>query len=162
MFKDYQELAPGKYRESSGLTYNQLVVGSIWEHRPGRTITETDNMWGSMITMNQHPIHCDQHYAQSTEFKQILVNSAITFAIINGMTVGSMSAKCIANLGWDNVRLSSPVFVGDTLYAESEVLTKRDSKSRAGEGIVKINTTGLNQRGQIVMTLERSFLMNIK
>ncbi|WP_051071134.1 MaoC family dehydratase [Burkholderia glumae] len=161
MLKTYRNIGENKFREENGLTYNDLAEGSQWEHRPGRTITDVDNMWGSMITMNQHPAHCDAEYAKQTEFGRILVNSAITFAIVNGMTVGSMSARCVANLGWDEVRLVSPVFVGDTLYAESTVTGKRQSQSRTGHGIVTIFTIGRNQTKAIVMTMKRSFLMKM-
>jgi itaconyl-CoA hydratase len=118
----------------------------------------TDNVWQSLISMNQHPIHIDEEYAKQTEFKKILVSSLVTFNIINGMTVNSMSFNAIANLGWDEVRLTKPVFVGDTLYAQSEVLHVRKSKSRAGQGIVTIKTTGLNQRNEIVVEFKRTFL----
>lgn len=161
MLKNYLVIGDCRYREEIGLAYAELEVGVIWEHRPGRTITETDNMWGSMLSMNHHPIHCDAKYAADAKFGRILVNSAITFAIVNGMTVSSMSARCVANLGWDEVRLTAPVFVGDTLYAESTVISKRTSKSRPGEGIVTIKTRGLNQHSVVVMTMNRTFLMPI-
>lgn len=159
MLKAYEEVAPKRYREKQGLTYEQFEIGTVWEHRPGRTITEADNIWGSLLSMNQHPIHCDNSYAAKTEFGRALVNSAVSFAIVNGMTVASLSARAIANLGWDKVRLTRPVFVGDTLYAESTVLSKRLSRSRPNQGIVGIATQGINQDGEIVMTMERSFLV---
>lgn len=162
MFKSYEKITENRFRETNGLFYEEFEIGTIWEHRPGRTVTETDNMWGTMITMNQHPIHCDKYYAEKTEFGQILVNSVITFGIVTGMTVGSMSAQCIANLGWDKVRLLNPVYVGDTLYSESEIISKRFCKSRKNQGIVVIRTNGYNQRQQKVITLKRTFLVPLK
>ena len=162
MPRGYEEIAPRRDREKQGLTYDEFEVGTVWEHRPGRTITDADNIWGSLLSMNQHPAHCDDAYAATTEFGRTLVNSAISFAIVNGLTVASMSAQAIANLGWDKVRLTKPVFVGDTLYAESTVLSKRLSGSRPNQGIVGISTRGLNQNGEVVMTMERSFLVPSK
>lgn len=159
MPKAYEEISPRRYREKQGLTFEEFEIGTVWEHRPGRTITEADNIWGSLLSMNQHPVHCDDAYAGKTEFGRTLVNSAISFAIVNGMTVASLSAQAIANLGWDKVRLTKPVFVGDTLYAESTVLSKRLSRSRPNQGIVAISTQGINQDGEIFMTMERSFLV---
>jgi itaconyl-CoA hydratase len=98
------------FRESNGFTLDDFNVGDIFEHRPGRTITETDNTWATLITVNQHPVHFDKEYASKTQFKKILVNSALTFSIVSGMTVNILSAKAIANLGWDRIRLPHPVF----------------------------------------------------
>lgn len=159
MFKTYERVAENRIRETNGLLYEDFEVGMIWEHRPGRTITETDNMWGSMIMMNQHPLHCDKHYAEQTEFGQMLVNSAVTFGIVTGMSVASMSAGCVANLGWDKIRLLNPVYIGDTLYAESEILSKRPSKSRENQGVIEIKTLGINQRQEPIITLKRTFLV---
>ena len=153
------QIEKNRYRETNGLYFEDFVVGDIFEHRPGRTVTEIDNVWQSLINMNQCPLHIDDNYSQRTEFKKPLVSSLVTFCIINGMTVTTMSAKVIANLGWDKVRLTNPVFVGDTLYAESEILEVRESKSRPTQGIVKIKTIGIKQDGTIVMTCERTFLV---
>ena len=147
------------YEEDFGMYLEQFEPGMIIKHNPGRTITESDNTWGTLLSMNQHPIHFDAELAKDSEFGQRLVNSVVTFAIINGMTVSTISAKAIANLGWDKVRLPNPVFIGDTLYAKSEVLGVRQSKSRPGQGIVTILTTGTNQRGEVVLTCERSALI---
>ena len=154
-----KEIEPGRYRESYGRYYEDFHVGDIYEHRPGRTITETDNTWFTLLTMNTHPLHFDAHYAKKTEFGRPLVNSALTLSIVAGMSVSDLSQKAIANLGWENIKLTAPVFAGDTLYAESEVLAKRESKSRPTQGIVSARTTGANSDGIVVITYDRSFLV---
>ena len=154
-----EEVKPGRYRESYGRYYEDFHVGDIYEHRPGRTITETDNTWFTLLTMNTHPLHFDAHYAKKTEFGRPLVNSALTLSIVAGMSVSDLSQKAIANLGWENIKLTAPVFAGDTLYAESEVLAKRESKSRPTQGIVSARTTGANSDGIVVITYDRSFLV---
>ena len=154
-----EEIKPGRYRESYGRYYEDFHVGDIYEHRPGRTITEADNTWFTLLTMNTHPLHFDAHYAKKTEFGRPLVNSALTLSIVAGMSVSDLSQKAIANLGWENIKLTAPVFAGDTLYAESEVLAKRESKSRPTQGIVSARTTGINADGTIVITYDRSFLV---
>ena len=154
-----EEIEPGRYRESYGRYYEDFHVGDIYEHRPGRTITETDNTWFTLLTMNTHPLHFDAHYAKKTEFGRPLVNSALTLSIVAGMSVSDLSQKAIANLGWENIKLTAPVFTGDTLYAESEVLAKRESKSRPTQGIVSARTTGANSDGIVVITYDRSFLV---
>ena len=154
-----EEIEPGRYRESYGRYYEDFHVGDIYEHRPGRTITETDNTWFTLLTMNTHPLHFDAHYAKKTEFGRPLVNSALTLSIVAGMSVSDLSQKAIANLGWENIKLTAPVFAGDTLYAESEVLAKRESKSRPTQGIVSARTTGAKADGIVVITYDRSFLV---
>jgi itaconyl-CoA hydratase len=148
-----------RYRESHGLYFEDFTVGDIYEHRPGRTVTEADNIWQSLINMNQHPLHIDHEYASHTEFGRPLVSSLVTFSIVGGLSLRSTSARGVANLGWRNVELSAPVFIGDTLYAESTVLSKRPSASRPGQGIVTVETRGLNQSGAVVLRWERSFLV---
>lgn len=154
-----RQLGPNRYREDLGRYYDDFEIGAIYEHRPGRTITEADNIWFTNLTMNTHPVHFDQAYAEQTEFGQLLVNSTLTLAIVAGMSVSDTSQKAIANLGWKEIRLSAPVFIGDTLYAESEVLAKRESKSRPGQGIVTIRTLGKKADGTEFMSYERSFLI---
>ncbi|MGB5098613.1 MAG: MaoC family dehydratase, partial [Porticoccaceae bacterium] len=129
------------------------------EHRPGRTITETDNTWFTLLTMNQHPLHFDREYAKHSEFGQILVNSTMTVAVIAGMSVSDVSQKTIANLGWKEIRLPAPVFIGDTLYAESEVLEIRESKSRPNAGLVTVKTIGKNQNGVVICDFIRTMLI---
>jgi itaconyl-CoA hydratase len=154
-----KEIAPGRFRQEAGRTYDEFVVGHVYEHRPGRTITEADNVWFTLLTMNQHPLHFDAAYAAGTEFKQPLVNSCLTLAIVTGMSVADVSQKAIANMGWSKVELQAPVFVGDTIYADSEVLSKRPSKSRPGQGLVTVRTRGLKADGTVFMTFERTVLV---
>ena len=159
MAVERKEVAPGRFRESYGRYFEDFEVGDIYEHRPGRTITEADNTWFTLLTMNTHPLHFDVEYAANTEFGRPFVNSALTLAIVAGMSVSDLSQKAIANLGWTDIRLTAPVFPGDTLYAESEVLSKRESKSRPTQGIVSARTVGMNAAGTVVMTYDRSFLV---
>ena len=159
MAVERKEVAPGRFRESYGRYFEDFEVGDIYEHRPARTITEADNTWFTLFTMNTHPLHFDVEYAANTEFGRPLVNSALTLAIVAGMSVSDLSQKAIANLGWTDIRLTAPVFPGDTLYAESEVLSKRESKSRPTQGIVSARTVGMNASGTVVMTYDRSFLV---
>ncbi|MCR8725789.1 MaoC family dehydratase [Frigidibacter sp. ROC022] len=147
-----------RFREDPGLNYEDFEVGDIYEHWPGRTVTETDNIWFTNLTMNTHPLHFDLNYAAQSEFGKPLVNSTFTVALVAGMAVSASSQKAIANLGWEEIKLPAPVFVGDTLYAETEVLGKRDSKSRPGAGIVRVRHSGKNQDGVYVLHMIRSFL----
>ena len=154
-----KEVAPNRYREDIGRYYEDFKVGDVYEHRPGRTISETDNTWFTLLTMNTHPLHFDRAYAEKSEFGQLLVNSTLTLSIVAGMSVSDTSQKAIANLGWTDISLTAPVFVGDTIYAESEVLDKRESKSRPTQGIVKIKTIGKKADGTVFMSYERSMLV---
>jgi acyl dehydratase len=148
-----------RLRESYGRYYEDFEIGDIYEHRPGRTISEADNTWFTLLTMNQHPLHFDAAYAAQTEFGKPVVNSCLTLSIVAGMSVADVSQKAIANLGWTDIALPAPVFVGDTLYAESEVLSKRESASRPTQGIVTVRTTGKKSDGTIFMTYERTILV---
>lgn len=154
-----KEVGPNRFREDYGRYYEDFEVGHIYEHRPGRTITQTDNTWFTLLTMNKHPLHFDLDYAKSSEFEKPLVNSALTLAIVSGMSVSDVSQKTIANLGWNDVKLTAPVFAGDTIYAETEVLSKRESKSRPNAGIVTVKTTGKKADGTVFMTFERTMLI---
>ena len=154
-----KEVGPNRFREDYGRYYKDFEIGHIYEHRPGRTITQTDNTWFTLLTMNKHPLHFDLDYAKNSEFGKPLVNSAFTLAVVAGMSVADVSQKTIANLGWDDIKLTAPVFAGDTLYAESEVLAKRESKSRPNAGIVKVKTTGHKEDGTVFMTFERNMLI---
>jgi itaconyl-CoA hydratase len=154
-----KEVGPNRYRESFGRYYEDFNVGDVYEHRPGRTIGEADNTWFTLLTMNTHPLHFDAEYGAKSEFGQRIVNSALTLAIVVGMSVSDLSQKVVANLGWDKIRLTAPVFIGDTIYAESEVLDKRESKSRPTQGVVTAKTTGVKADGTVFMTYERSFLV---
>jgi acyl dehydratase len=148
-----------RFRESYGRYLEDFTVGDVYEHRPGRTITETDNTWFTLLTMNQHPLHFDREYGARSEFGRVLVNSCLTLSLVTGMSVSDVSQKTIANLGWSDVKLTGPVFVGDTLYAESEVLAIRESKSRPTQGIVTIRTRGVKQDGTEVISFERAMLI---
>jgi acyl dehydratase len=155
----HTKVGPGRYRESFGRHFEDFEVGDIYEHRPGRTISEADNTWFTLLTMNTHPLHFDAAYAARTEFGRPVVNSALTLAIVAGMSVSDISYKAIANLGWNDIRLTAPVFAGDTVYAESEVLSKRESKSRPHQGIVTVKTIGKKADGTVFMTYERTVLV---
>lgn len=155
----YRQLGSKRYRETNGLYYEDFELGDVFEHRPGRTITEVDNIWMTLLTMNVQPVHFDAAYAAHTEWKKMLVDSTFTLALLTGMSVRTVSAKVVANLGWNNVKATHPVFAGDTLYAESSVLSKRESKSRPTQGIVTVSTRGINQDGTEIMSFERTMLM---
>jgi acyl dehydratase len=152
-------VAPNRYRESYGRYFEEFVVGDIYEHRPGRTITETDNIWFTLLTMNTHPLHFDNAFAEKSEFGKPLVNSCLTLSIVVGMSVSDVSQKAIGNLGWSDIKLTSPVFVGDTIYAESEVIAKRESQSRPTQGIVTVRTTGKKADGTVFISFERMVLV---
>lgn len=158
-FSSYRQVGEQRFRETTGFYFEDFEVGDVFEHRPGRTITEVDNIWQSLLCLNPHPLHIDAAYARKTEFKQPLISSLVTLAIVGGMSLQSTSAKGIANLGWDKIRLTAPVFVGDTLYAESEVLSARLSQSRPNQGIVTVETRGLKEDGTVFLTYQRSFLV---
>ena len=155
----HKEVGPNRYRETYGRYFEDFNVGDVYEHRPGRTLTQDDNTWFTLLTMNPHPIHFDADYAAKSEFGRRLVNSTLTLAIVTGMSVTDISYKAIANLGWNDIRLSAPVFAGDTIYAESEVLSKRESKSRPNQGIVTVKTTGKKADGTVFLTFERTVLV---
>jgi itaconyl-CoA hydratase len=125
-------------------------VGDVYEHPLGRTVTTTDNAWFTLLTQNTAPVHFDHHYAAQTEFGRPLVDSTFTVALVTGQSVTDVSQNVFANLGWDEVRLPAPVFEGDTIYSRSEVLEKRDSRSRPNVGIVTVKTTGYNRDGDHV------------
>jgi len=142
----------------SGRSYEDFEPGQIIRHEIGRTISATDNTWFTLLTVNSNPIHFDAHYAAQTEFKRPLVNSTLTLAIVTGLSVADISRHAV-NLGWDEVRMPAPVFEGDTLYAQSKVLTCRESKSRPNMGIVEIETKGFKQDGTVVLTYRRTILV---
>ncbi|HEY1879886.1 MAG TPA: MaoC family dehydratase [Caulobacteraceae bacterium] len=159
MVQSWKEVGPHRYRETFGRYYEDFAVGDVYEHRPGKTVLEADNHFFTLLTLNTHPLHFDAEYGRGTEFGQNLVVSTYTLALLIGMSVSDCSQKAIANLGMDEVRFTKPVFAGDTLYAESEVLAKRESKSRPGQGIVTIRTLGRNQTGEIVCSFRRDMLI---
>ena len=159
MVQTTREISPSRYRESFGRHYEDFVVGDVYEHRPGRTISEADNSWFTLLTMNNHPLHFDAAYAAKTEFGRPLVNSCLTLSIVVGMSVSDVSYKGVGNLGWTDIRLPAPVFAGDTLYAESEVLAKRESAKRPTQGIVTVRTVGRKSDGTEVISFERTILI---
>ncbi len=154
-----KKIGDQRYRESYGRYFEEFEVGDVYEHRPGRTINETDNTWFTLLTMNTHPLHFNAEYAKHSEFGKPLVNSALTLSIVLGMSVSDTSQKAIANLGWTDIAMPAPVFVGDTLYAETQVMEKRPSKSRPTQGLVGIETRGFNQDGTMVISFKRTMLI---
>ena len=145
-------------KNQKGRWFEDFVVGEIIKHRPGRTILESDNTWFTLLTNNHHPIHFDHHYASKTQFGKPLVNSALTQAIVTGMSVEDVSYRSIANLEWSFIKLPNPVFINDTIYAESEIIEKRESKSKPDRGIVTIMTRAFNQKNTLVMEFKRKSL----
>lgn len=141
-----------------GRVFEDFEAGDVYEHPLGRTVTTADNVWFTTLTMNPNPIHFDHAYAEQTEFGRPLVNSCFTIALVTGLSVSDMSQNAV-NLGWDAIRLPRPVFEGDTIYARSEVLEKRESRSRPQQGIVRFRTEGYNQRGETVIEFERTILV---
>ena len=142
-----------------GRFYEDFTVGDVYQHPLGRTVIATDNIWFTLLTQNTAPIHVDYHYAAQTEFGRPLVDSTFTLALVTGQSVTDISQNVLANLGWDEVRLPHPVFEGDTIYSQSEVLAKRESQSRPNVGIVTVKTTGYNQEGQVVITFKRTIMV---
>lgn len=142
----------------SGRCYEDFEGGLIIRHALGRTISQTDNTWFTLLTVNTNPIHFDAHYAAQTEFGKPLVNSTLTLAVVTGLSVADVSQYAV-NLGWDEVRMPAPVFEGDTIYAQTEVLSRRESKSRPNMGLVEIKTTGFKQDGTVVITFRRTILV---
>jgi len=143
----------------TGRVYEDFEVGDIYEHPLGRTVLSSDNIWFTLLTQNTNPAHFDHAYASRTEFGRPLVNSTLTLALVTGQSVSDLSQNAVANLGWDEIRLPSPVFEGDTIYSWSAVLEKRESKSRPNAGIVRVKTTGVNQEGVVVIEFKRTFMV---
>ena len=141
-----------------GRYYDEFEVGAVYKHQLGRTLTEFDNTLFALMTMNQNPLHIDEHYARAQGLSGRPVVSELIFSLLTGMSVAETSGKTIANLGFDVVRFEAPMYAGDSLYGESEVLDMRESASRPDRGIVHIETRGFNQRGERVIVLRRKFL----
>jgi itaconyl-CoA hydratase len=142
-----------------GRYFEDFEVGDVYEHPLGRTVTTTDNIWFTLLSQNTAPVHFDHNYAAQTEFGKPLVDSTFTLALVTGQSVTDISQNVFANLGWDEVRLPAPVFEGDTIYSQSEVLEKRESRSRPNVGIVTVETTGYNQDGRTVITFKRTIMV---
>ena len=143
----------------TGRVFEDFAVGDVYEHPLGRTVIPADNVWFTCLTMNTNPIHFDAEYSAKTEFGKPLVNSCFTLALVTGQSVTDLTVNAVANLGWDEVRLPSPLFEGDTVRSKSEVLETRESKSRPNAGIVRVKTTGMNQHGKPVIEFVRTFLI---
>ena len=147
----------------TGKYFDELEVGMKFKHSLGRTVTEMDNVLFSALTMNTQPLHLNEDFASKTEFGQRLVNGVFTLGLVVGLTVADLTeGTIVANLGYDKVIHPNPVFHGDTIYAESEIIEKRESKSRKDAGIVKIKCTGRKQDGTIVVEFERTVMFLIK
>jgi len=142
-----------------GRFFEDFKVGDVYRHAIGRTLSETDNTWFTLLTCNTNEIHFNADYAAQTEFGRPLMNSCLTLSLVTGLSVEDISQNIVANLGWDKVTLPAPVFAGDTIYAESEVLETRPSKSRPGQGIVRVRTKGFKQDGTVVIEFERTVLV---
>jgi acyl dehydratase len=142
-----------------GRYFEDFSVGDVYPHPLGRTVLSTDNSWFTLLTQNTNPIHFDHHYAAQTEYGRPLVDSTFTLALVTGQSVTDISQNAMANLGWDKVRLPAPVFEGDTIYSQSEVVAARGSSSRPEVGIVTFATTGFNQDGRVVITFERTVMV---
>jgi acyl dehydratase len=143
----------------TGRVFEDFEVGDVYRHPLGRTVLAADNVWFTLLTQNTNPIHFDAAYAAKTEFGKPLVDSTFTLALVTGQSVADISQNAMANLGWDEVRLPHPVFEGDTIYSQSEVLEKRESKSRPNVGIVRFKTTGFNQEGTVVIVFNRTVMV---
>ena len=139
--------------------YEDMEIGDVYRSRLGRTITDVDNIWFTLLSMNTNQIHFNEVYAARTEFRHMLVDSALTLSVVLGLSVADTSENAAANLGWNEIRLPAPVYAGDTLWAESEILSKRESKSRPQVGIVSLRTRGLNQRGATVIEFTRTIML---
>lgn len=150
------ETAPKAWR---GRLYEDFAVGDVYRSRFGRTVTQTDNIWFTCLTMNTNPIHFSEDFASRTRFERPLVNSAFTLALITGLTVPDTSENATANLAWTDIKLPKPVFEGDTLYAESEILELRESSSNPSVGIVSMRCRGINQRAEVVIEFKRTFMV---
>ena len=142
-----------------GRFLEDFKVGDRYRHSHGRTISEADNTWFALLTNNAHDVHSNADYASKTEFGRPLVVSTLTLAIVTGLSVEDVSRNAVANLGWENVALRAPVFAGDTIYAESEVLEVRPSQSRPGQGVVRVHTRGFNQEDVTVLEFDRAVLV---
>ena len=139
--------------------FEDFAVGDVFRSRFGRTVTEYDNVLVTCLTMNTNPVHFDAPFAESTRFERILVNSTLTLALVTGLTVADTSENATANLEWTDIKLPAPVYVGDTLYAESEILELRESRSNPDVGIVRMRSRGVNQHGLVVIEFRRAFMV---
>lgn len=142
-----------------GRFYEDFEVDDVYPHPLGRTITQSDNMWFTLLTQNTNPVHLDAVYVSHTEFAKPLVNSTFTLALVTGQSVTDISQNAVANLGWNDIMLPNPVFEGDTIYSYSTVIETRESRSRSNAGIVKVKTIGYNQDNKIVISFYRTVMV---
>ena len=150
------EPAPKVWR---GRFFDDFDVGDVFQSRLGRTITETDNIWFTCLTLNTNQVHFNHEFAARTAFGKPLVNSTFTLALVTGMSVPDSSENATANLSWTDIKLPNPVYVGDTLWSETEVVSKRESRSRPNVGIVGVRCRGINQRREVVIEFQRTFMV---
>jgi itaconyl-CoA hydratase len=150
------ERAPKVWR---GRFFDDFEVGDVFQSRLGRTVTETDNVWFTCLTMNTNQVHFNNAFAANTQFGKPLVNSTFTLALVTGMSVPDTSENATANLSWTDIKLPNPVYVGDTLWSETEVIAKRASRSRPHVGILGVRCRGINQRREVVIEFQRSFMV---
>ena len=146
-------------KDTFGKYFEDYIKGDIYKHWPGKTITEGDNNLFTLLIMNQNPLHIDKKYCEGTEYGQILVVGTLVFSLVAGMSVSDISGKAIANLDYENITHDGPVFIGDTIYAETEILETRESKSRPDRGIIYVETKAFNQNGEKVLTFRRHTLI---
>ena len=143
-----------------GKYFEELEVGQVFEHQPARTVTETDNLLFTTLTMNPQPLHLDKEFASTQNFGERLVNSIFTLGLVVGLSVGETTlGTTVGNLGFENVEFPAPVLVGDTIRSISEVVAKRESKSRPEWGIITFEHRGINQRGELVVRCRRAAMM---
>jgi acyl dehydratase len=151
-----EEAAPKRWR---GRFYEDFDLGDVFESRLGRTISEADNTWFTALTMNTNQVHFNQAFAEQTRFGRPLVVSTLTLAVVVGLSVADTSENAVANLAWNDIRLPAPVFAGDTLWAASEITGLRESKTNPDVGIVSMRTRGINQRREVVIEFQRTFMV---
>ena len=146
-------------KDSYGKHLDDYVAGDIYKHWPGKTITESDNNIFTLLIMNHNPLHIDQNYCATTQHGKILVVGTLVFSLVAGMSVSDISGKAIANLDYENIVHEGPVFINDTIYAETEILEVRDSRSKPDRGILYVETRAFNQNYERVLTFRRHVLI---
>lgn len=146
-------------KDTFGKHFEDYIQGDIYKHWPGKTITEGDNNLFTLLTMNHNPLHIDEKYCETTEHGKILVVGTLVFSLVAGMSVADISGKAIANLDYENIKHESPVFIGDTIYAETEILETHESRSKSDRGIIYVETTAFNQHSEKVLTFRRHVLI---
>ncbi|MDO8531918.1 MAG: MaoC family dehydratase [Dehalococcoidia bacterium] len=146
-------------RDRFGRCLEDFTVGDVYKHWPGRTITEADDTFFCMLTMNHHPTHIDHAYSANTQFKKPLVVGTLVYSVVFGLTVPDISGKAIANLEVESLKHTGPTFHGDTLYAETKVVDVKASQSRPDVGVITVDTRGFNQRGETVLTFRRKVMV---